>query len=164
VILWFWETSRYFTIRDLPLSLAPQPSLGLGLLRNLLPLKNGWISCRLLNNFLFYRVGLLAPRPTSALEDQASVFISPRDRVTQLCPQAPGTQFSRLLRQAWVTVGLFLFPGHHTGKQLEIFEEHSLTCICKWQILKFCHILCTKWLIQKTLLRTSLFIAYSSCF
>jgi hypothetical protein len=25
------------------------------------------------------------------------------------------THFSRLLRQAWVTVGLFLFPGHHTG-------------------------------------------------
>jgi hypothetical protein len=23
--------------------------------------------------------------------------------------------FSRLLRHAWVTVGLFLFPGHHTG-------------------------------------------------
>jgi hypothetical protein len=26
-----------------------------------------------------------------------------------------GTHFSRLLRLAWVTVGLFLFPGHHTG-------------------------------------------------
>jgi hypothetical protein len=26
-----------------------------------------------------------------------------------------GTHFSRLLRHAWVTVGLFLFPGHHTG-------------------------------------------------
>jgi hypothetical protein len=25
------------------------------------------------------------------------------------------THFSRLLRHAWVTVGLFLFPGHHTG-------------------------------------------------
>jgi len=27
------------------------------------------------------------------------------------------TYFSRLLRHAWVTVGLFLFPGHHTGNQ-----------------------------------------------
>jgi len=26
------------------------------------------------------------------------------------------THFSRLLRHAWVTVGLFLFPGHHTGE------------------------------------------------
>jgi hypothetical protein len=26
------------------------------------------------------------------------------------------THFSRLLRQAWVTVGLFLIPGHHTGQ------------------------------------------------
>jgi hypothetical protein len=28
----------------------------------------------------FYRVGLLAPRPTPIPEDQASVFISPRGR------------------------------------------------------------------------------------
>jgi hypothetical protein len=64
--------------------------------------------------FSFYRVGLLAPRPTPTLEDQASIFISPRSRVAQLYSQAPGTNFSRLLRHAWVTVGLFLFPGHHT--------------------------------------------------
>jgi hypothetical protein len=65
---------------------------------------------------IFYRVGLLAPRPIPNLEDQASVFISPRGRVAQLYPQERGTHFSRLLRHAWVTVGLFLFPGHHTGK------------------------------------------------
>jgi hypothetical protein len=70
--------------------------------------KSGWISWGLLNNFLFYRVGLLASRPTPIPVDQASVlFISPRCRVA--------THFSRLLRHAWVTVGLFLFPGHHTG-------------------------------------------------
>jgi hypothetical protein len=50
---------------------------------------------------------LLAPRPTPIPEDQASVFISPRSRVA--------THFSRLLRHTLVTVGLFLFPGHHTG-------------------------------------------------
>jgi hypothetical protein len=57
--------------------------------------------------FFFYRVGLLAPRPTPIPEVQASVFISPRGRVA--------THFSHLLRHSWVTVGLFLFPGHHTG-------------------------------------------------
>jgi hypothetical protein len=46
-------------------------------------------SWRLLNNFLFYRVGLLALRPTPIPEDQASVFISPRDRVAQLYSWAP---------------------------------------------------------------------------
>jgi hypothetical protein len=38
--------------------------------------------------FSFYMVGLLAPCPTPIPEDQASVFISPRDRVA--------THFSRL--------------------------------------------------------------------
>jgi hypothetical protein len=50
---------------------------------------------------------VVAPRPTPIPEDQASVFISPRGRVA--------THFSRLLRHAWVTVVLFLVPGHHTG-------------------------------------------------
>jgi hypothetical protein len=36
--------------------------------------------------------------------------------VAHLYPQAPGTHISRLLQYAWVTLGLFLFPGHHTGK------------------------------------------------
>jgi hypothetical protein len=35
--------------------------------------------------------------------------------VAQLYPQALGTHFSRLLRHAWVTVGLFFNPVHHTG-------------------------------------------------
>jgi hypothetical protein len=52
-------------------------------------------------------VGLLAPHPTPIPEGQVSVFISPRGRVA--------THFSRLLHHAWDTVGLFLFPGHHTG-------------------------------------------------
>jgi hypothetical protein len=32
------------------------------------------------------------------------------------------THFSRLLRHAWVTVGLFLFPGHHTGSSYVITD------------------------------------------
>jgi hypothetical protein len=35
--------------------------------------------------------------------------------VAKLYPQALGTHFSRLLRHAWVTVGLFFNPSHHTG-------------------------------------------------
>jgi hypothetical protein len=36
------------------------------------------------------------------------------DSRRQLYPQALGTHFSRRLRHAWVTVGLFFNPGHHT--------------------------------------------------
>jgi hypothetical protein len=63
----------------------------------------------------FYRAGLLVQRPTPNLEDQVSVCVTPGDRVAQLYPQALGTHFSRLLRHAWFTVGLFFNPGHHTG-------------------------------------------------
>jgi len=34
------------------------------------------------------------------------------------------THFSRLLRHAWVTVGLFLFPGHHTGISIIITTQN----------------------------------------
>jgi hypothetical protein len=51
---------------------------------------------------------LLVQRPTPNLEDQTSVFMTPRDRVAQLYPQTLGTHFSRLLRHAWVTVGLLV--------------------------------------------------------
>jgi hypothetical protein len=63
----------------------------------------------------FLQGSLLDQRPTPNLEDQASVFMTPGDRVTQLYPQALGTHFSRLLRHAWVTVVLYFNPGHHTG-------------------------------------------------
>jgi hypothetical protein len=48
--------------------------------------------------------------------------------VVQLYPQAPGIHFSRLLRHAWVTVGLFLFPGHHMEGTLPLYRpmcKHS---------------------------------------
>jgi hypothetical protein len=39
------------------------------------------------------------------------------------------THFSRLLRHAWITVGLFLFPGHHTGDSMTTnylnFTQHT---------------------------------------
>jgi hypothetical protein len=40
----------------------------------------------------FFRSGVFTPRPTPNLEDQVSIFISSRDWVAQLCPQAPSTQ------------------------------------------------------------------------
>jgi hypothetical protein len=67
------------------------------------------------NNNHFYRAGLLVLRPTPNLEDQVSVFMAPGDSVAQLYPQALGTHFSRLLRHAWVTVGLLFNSGHRTG-------------------------------------------------
>jgi hypothetical protein len=68
------------------------------------------------NNNFFYRSGLLVQRPTPNLEDQSSVFMTPGDRVARLYPQALGTHFSRLLRHAWVTVGLFFNRSHYTGQ------------------------------------------------
>jgi hypothetical protein len=50
-------------------------------------------------------------------------------------PQALGTHFSRLLRHAWVTVGLFFNPGHHTGNQVSYpyeKEARSITCCSIW--------------------------------
>jgi hypothetical protein len=40
--------------------------------------------------------GVVSPTPN--LEDQVSVFVTPRDRGAQLNPQALGTHFGRLLR------------------------------------------------------------------
>jgi hypothetical protein len=93
------------------LSFAPQPSLGLGLLHKI---RLNFLEAS--QQFSFYRVGLLAPRQTPIPEDQASVFISPSSRVA--------THFSRLLRHVWVTVGLFLFPGHHTGKDFLTISDY----------------------------------------
>jgi hypothetical protein len=49
----------------------------------------------------------------SNLENQASVFMTPGDRVAQLYPQVLGIHFSRLLRHAWVTVGLLFVSSIH---------------------------------------------------
>jgi hypothetical protein len=58
----------------------------------------------------FIETGLLALCSNPNPEDQVSIFISPGDWVAQLYPQAPSTHFSRLLRHAWATVGLFFSP------------------------------------------------------
>jgi hypothetical protein len=66
----------------------------------------------------FLRGCIVSPAPN--LDDQASVFMTPEDRVAQLYPQALGTHFSRLSRHALVTVGLFFNPSHHTGFDLSL--------------------------------------------
>jgi hypothetical protein len=73
---------------------------------------------------------LLVQRPTPNLEDQVSVFMTPGDRVAQLYPQALGTH-SRLLRHAWVTVGLFFNPGHHTGQNISFPCKNYVRSCCR---------------------------------
>jgi hypothetical protein len=85
------------------LSLAPQPSLGLGLLHKI---RLNFLEAS--QQFSFLQGRVVSPTPNSHPGGPGiSVFISPRGRVA--------THFSHLLRQAWVTVVLFLFLGHHTG-------------------------------------------------
>jgi hypothetical protein len=64
-------------------------------------------------SFLQGRVVSSTPKPHPGVPGLC-IYI-PRGRVAQLYIRALGTHFSRLLRHAWVTVGLFLLPGHHTG-------------------------------------------------
>jgi hypothetical protein len=84
----------------------------LRLLNELLPVIRNWLFQGHILGFLttFFGVGSLAPRQTPNVEDQVSIFISHGDWVAQLYPQAPGTHFSRILRHAWATVGLFFSP------------------------------------------------------
>jgi hypothetical protein len=52
------------------------------------------------DNRIFTGRGCQPHAQSPNLEDQASVFVTPGDRVTQLYPQTLGTHFSRLLRHA----------------------------------------------------------------
>jgi hypothetical protein len=72
-------------------------------------------------------VGLSTPRPSPNLEDKASVFVTPGDRVTQLYPQALGIHFSHLLRHARATLGLFL----SSGQQTEIYIKLNIEILYK---------------------------------
>jgi hypothetical protein len=68
--------------------------------------------------------GFLVKRPTPNLEDQVP-YLTPGDRVAQLYPQELGTHFGRLLRHAWVTVGLFFNPDHHTGNDTQYIQKFN---------------------------------------
>jgi hypothetical protein len=77
---------------------------------------------------------MLVQRPTPNLEHQASVFMTPGDRVAQLYPQALGTHFSRLLRYEWVQWDYSLVPPphgnieniHHITDNTEIYLTYWL--------------------------------------
>jgi hypothetical protein len=60
--------------------------------------------------------------------------MTPGDRVAQLYPQALGTQFSRLLRHAWVTVELLFNPRHHTGSTVNYIAKNQLQLQIQWCI------------------------------
>jgi hypothetical protein len=49
-------------------------------------------------------------------------IFDPRRRGGSAIPQALGSHFSRLLRHAWVTVGLSFNPGHHMGASFTYYR------------------------------------------
>ena len=70
---------------------------------------SGFLTCS-----FFYGVELVTPHPPPTWRTRSQIY-NPRDWVAQLYLQTLGTQFSRFLRRAWATVGLFFNPSHHTG-------------------------------------------------
>jgi hypothetical protein len=62
----------------------------------------------------FLQGWIVGPAPNPQPGGPGLRIYDPGDRVAQLYPQALGTHFNCLLRHAWVTVGLFFNPGHHT--------------------------------------------------
>jgi hypothetical protein len=110
-------------------SLALQPGVGFSLLHNTPPF--GGSSEGFVTIILFW-CGVVSPTPN--LEDQVSIFISPGDWVAQLYSQAPSTHFSRLLRHACATVGLFFSPVTTRGLLIHVFfiYERLLNLIYLW--------------------------------
>jgi hypothetical protein len=97
------------------------------------------------DNF-FYRARLSALHPTPNLEYQVPLFMSPRDRVAQLHPQAPGSLFVAFFR---LTELLWKYSNPPPrGKSLYFFQneesrlkkiyvglwDHLALCLC----LSFC--------------------------
>jgi hypothetical protein len=117
----------YFPCGSLISTSCLERILGLGLLHKI---RLNFLGAS--QHFLFYRVGLLAPRPTPIPGDQASVFISPRARVA--------THFSRLLRHAWVTTLLNFqveFLNLHLLENLRSYEIFLQNVIVSQLVRKF---------------------------
>jgi hypothetical protein len=91
-----------FFLLLLLLPLPPQPSLGLGLL---LKIRLNFLEAS--QQFSFLQGRVVSPTPNLHPGGPGLRIYIPQ--------RQGGYPFSRLLRHAWVTVGLFLFPGHHTG-------------------------------------------------
>jgi hypothetical protein len=71
------------------------------------------------NNNLFYGAGLLVQRPTPNLEDQASVFVTPGDRVTQL------------YRRHWVPVLVAFYDMHGLQWDYSLIPATSRDAVLK---------------------------------
>jgi hypothetical protein len=70
------------------------------------------------NDNFFYIAGSSALRPTPNMEDQVSVFTSPRDRPAQLYPQVPGSLFVALYDSQGYGGGIL--TRLHTGRYYPI--------------------------------------------
>jgi hypothetical protein len=71
----------------------------------------------------FLQGWIVSPAPNPQPGEPGLRINDPGYRVAQLYPQALGTHFSRLLRHAWVTVGLLFNPGHHTGGSMQLHDQ-----------------------------------------
>ena len=77
----------------------------------------------------YLRVNLLGPGPRLIKKNLPGRGLTKvekhcsRERVVQLYPRTLGIHFSRLLQQAWATLGLFLFPATTE----ETFHEYPST-------------------------------------
>jgi hypothetical protein len=72
-------------------------------------------------------------RPTPNLEDQVSVFISPRDRVDQLYSQVPGSSFRRLLRLEGL-LWRYSNPPPYGGYVYDVILTTGCLLICVYKI------------------------------
>jgi hypothetical protein len=102
----------YHHLLLLLLSLAPQPSLSLGLLHKI---RLNFLEAS--QQFPFYRVGLLAPRQTPIPEDQTSVFISPRGRTR--------VKLSAETLRIWYNAWLLFIRTHSYRMDIRLREESS---------------------------------------
>jgi hypothetical protein len=81
----------------------------------------------------FLRGWLVSPAPNPQPGGTGLRIYDPRRHGGPAIPQALDNHFSRLLRHAWVTVGLFFNPGHHTGILLDeavIYEVQTCFLAC----------------------------------
>jgi hypothetical protein len=63
----------------------------------------------------FLQGWIVSPAPNPQPGGPGLRIYDPRIQNGPAIPHALGTPFSRLLQHAWVTVGLFFNPSHHTG-------------------------------------------------
>jgi hypothetical protein len=64
----------------------------------------------------FLQGWIVSPAPNPQPGGTGLRIYDPRRQGGPAIPPALGTHFSRLLRHAWVTVGLLFNPGHHMGR------------------------------------------------